>query len=158
MPWAAGASVLTSPVLPPSDASPASPASVASLAPDLLFDPQTAGGLLAGVGPAAGVSPHPYPLPEGEGELATEVLASRSNDAITAPLPLGEGKGEGKALETGMSRAGACVEALHALGYAHATVIGTAEPMAGAEPMIRLGNIPALRGVIVARVPCGTEA
>lgn len=123
--------------------------------PDLLFDPQTAGGLLAGipglslperVGFAAGVSPHPGPLPEGEGE------------EIMAPLPLGEGKGEGKAFEAGMLQAGACVEALRALGYAHAAVIGTAEPMAGTEPMIRLGNIPAVRAVTVAQVPYGTEA
>jgi hypothetical protein len=57
-----------------------------------------------------------------------------------------------------MSRAGACVEALRALGYAHATVIGTAEPMAGAEPMIRLGNIPAVRAVTVTQIPYGTEA
>jgi hypothetical protein len=75
-----------------------------------------------------------------------------------APLPLGEGKGEGKAPATGMSQASACVEALRALGYAHAAVIGTAEPMAGAEPMIRLGNIPALRAVTVTQIPCGTEA
>ena len=92
------------------------------------------------------VSPHPDPLPEGEGE------------EIMAPLPLGEGKGEGKAFEAGMLQAGACVEALRALGYAHAAVIGTAEPMAGTEPMIRLGNIPAVRAVTFAQVPYGTEA
>ncbi len=62
-------------------------------APELLFDPQTAGGLLAGV-PA--------------------------------------------------DKADACIEALRALGYAKATVIGIAEPMAGAEPTIRLGNLPRL--------------
>jgi hypothetical protein len=77
---------------------------------------------------------------------------------MTAPLPLGEGKGEGKAFEAGMSQASACVEALRTLGYAHAAVIGIAEPMAGAEPMIRLGNIPAVQAVTVTQVPCGTEA
>jgi selenide,water dikinase len=62
-------------------------------APDLLFDPQTAGGLLAGV-----------------------------------PV----------------DKADACVEALLALGYAEAAVIGIVEPMVGAEPTIRLGNLPRL--------------
>jgi selenide, water dikinase len=60
-------------------------------APDLLFDPQTAGGLLAGVP---------------------------------------------------MDKADACIETLRALGYAEATVIGIVEPMVGAEPTIRLGNLP----------------
>ena len=71
-------------------------------APDLLFDPQTAGGLLAGVPP---------------------------------------------------DRADACVEALLALGYAEAAVIGIAEPMTGAEPTIRLGrlgDLPAVHEVTVA--------
>jgi hypothetical protein len=71
---------------------------------------------------------------------------------------LGEGKGEGEAPATGMSQANACVEALRVLGYVHAAVIGTTEPMAGTEPMIRLGNIPAVQAVTVTQVPCGTEA
>jgi selenide, water dikinase len=75
-------------------------------APELLFDPQTAGGLLVGV-----------------------------------PT----------------DRADACVEALRALGYEHAAVIGIAEPMAGTEPMIRLGNLPAVQAVTVIQVPVGTE-
>jgi selenide,water dikinase len=61
--------------------------------PDLLLDPQTAGGLLSGV-----------------------------------PV----------------DKADACLEALRALGYAKATVIGIVEPMEGAEPTIRLGNLPQL--------------
>jgi selenide,water dikinase len=76
-------------------------------APDLLCDPQTAGGLLAGV-PA--------------------------------------------------DRADACIEALRTLGHAQATIIGITEPMAGAEPMIRLGNLPAVQAVTMKQVPVGTEA
>ena len=76
-------------------------------APDMLFDPQTAGGLLASV-PA--------------------------------------------------DRADACVEALRVLGYAEATVIGIAEPMAGAEPVIRLGNLFAVKAVTVTQVPAGNDA
>ena len=75
--------------------------------PDLLFDPQTAGGLLAGV-PA--------------------------------------------------DKANACLAALRALGYAEATVIGIAEPMAGAEPVIRLGNLSAVQAVTVTQVPAGNDA
>jgi selenide,water dikinase len=67
-------------------------------ASDLLFDPQTAGGLLAGV-PA--------------------------------------------------DKADGCIEALRALGYTQAVVIGVAEPMAGTEAAIRLGNLPAVQAVTV---------
>jgi selenide,water dikinase len=62
-------------------------------APELLFDPQTAGGLLAGV-----------------------------------PV----------------DKADACLKTLRALGYAEATVIGIVEPIVGAEPTIKLGNLPQL--------------
>jgi selenide,water dikinase len=62
-------------------------------APELLFDPQTAGGLLAGV-----------------------------------PV----------------DKADACVEALRALGYAEATVIGIVDPIVIVEPTIRLENLPRL--------------
>jgi len=75
-------------------------------APNLLFDPQTAGGLLAGV-PA--------------------------------------------------DDADACVEALRALGYPEATVIGIAEPLVGTEPAIRLGNISAIQAVTATQVPADSE-
>jgi hypothetical protein len=37
-------------------------------------------------------------------------------------------------------------------------VIGIAEPMAGAEPVIRPGNLPAVQAVTMKQVPVGTEA